>query len=168
MSRSQQRRVDRLSKLAGPCSNCRDREDQEMEMGLTLVRLREKIAVFRAQHDDPSWLQAEAVRLEDRANEFERNNGENDSLRTGQDGMDGRQAPSADGTQPNRIVEPAERCLRCQESSGLLPSPEIVRLATRVHENCQRKNSDPEWLREQARDLEKRAEALKGREERIP
>jgi hypothetical protein len=167
VSRDQRRRVDRLSRVAGPCAACADREQQGIDPEQDLAGLRERITQFKAQLEDPSWLHDEAVRLAERADLLERNRSDDNSLELAQSEDlwdDDRRA----NEEPYRVVPVAEGCRRCQEDAKWLPSPDIVRLAHRLVEHDRREASDPDWLRQRARDLQERATALRAPERRPP
>jgi hypothetical protein len=167
VSRDQQRRVDRLSRVAGPCAACAEREQQGIHPEQDLAGLRDRITQIKVQLEDPSWLHDEAVRLANKADLLERNRSDDNSLEQAQSEDlwdDDRPA----GEKPYRVVPVAEGCRRCQEDAKWLPSPDIQRLAYRLTERSRREASDPDLLRQRARDLQERATALRAADGRSP
>jgi hypothetical protein len=167
VSRDQRRRVDRLSRVAGPCAACAEREQQGIDPEQDLRVLRERIAQVKAQLEDPSWLHDEAVRLANKADLLERNRSDDNSLEPAQS-EDLRDDDRPASEEPYRVVPVAEGCRRCQEDAKFLPSPDIVRLADRLVEHSRRAASDPVLLRQQARHLQERATALRAADGRSP
>jgi hypothetical protein len=109
VSRDQRRRVDRLSRVAGPCAACAEREQQGIDPEQDLAGVRQRITQIKAQLEDPLWLHDEAVRLANRADLLERNRSDDNSLEQAQSEDlwdDDRRASE----EPYRVVPVAEGC----------------------------------------------------------
>lgn len=165
MSRSQQRRVNRLWRVAGPCDACAERELLEIEQERTQRELRETVERCKARDADPAWLNDEAARLASRADELERNGGEDDMRAAAQHEASSAADEDTRETLDRRRVRLAQGCRRCQEAAELLPSPDVVRLARRVRESLSEQEFDPIGLRETAQRFQARANELQAAED---
>lgn len=67
-------------KVAGPCPACVERQQQLLDRPHAQERLVKHWDQIKVQHEDPSWLQEEAVRLAAEADRIERGQGHRDEF----------------------------------------------------------------------------------------